>query len=84
MTTPTGQPLPDPRTLTWDQANGRACIWCGQLLTTSTIRVGIIHDRLGAHILGAEAWTDPCCTQPPLRPPRKQEAPRSTPGAESR
>ncbi|MGW3168280.1 hypothetical protein ACWC9Q_37085, partial [Streptomyces sp. NPDC001142] len=50
MTTPTRQPLPDPRTLTWDQANGRACIWCGQILTTSTIRVGIIHDRLGAHM----------------------------------
>ena len=63
MTSPTtpARPLPDPGTLTWDQAAGRACVWCGQPLTTGTVSVGIIRDRLGVHVLDTEVWTGPCC-----------------------
>ncbi|MFF3733055.1 hypothetical protein ACFYXM_22745 [Streptomyces sp. NPDC002476] len=61
MTAPTGRPLPDPGSLTWDQAAGRACVWCKTPLTTGTVRVGVIPDRLGAHVLDTEVWTGPCC-----------------------
>ncbi|MEU3220368.1 hypothetical protein AB0E67_30550 [Streptomyces sp. NPDC032161] len=60
-TTASARPLPDPRTLTWDQAAGRACVWCRTPLTTGTVRVGVIPDRLGAHVLDTEVWTGPCC-----------------------
>ncbi|QLF83212.1 hypothetical protein QEN61_gp28 [Streptomyces phage Eklok] len=65
MTAPTGLPLPDPGALTWDQAAGRACVWCGQLLTTGTVRVGVVRDRLGVHVLDSEVWTGPCCAKVP-------------------
>ena len=55
------RPLPDPGSLTWDQAAGRACIWCARPLTTGAVLVGIIRDRLGVHVLDTEAWTGPCC-----------------------
>ncbi|MFE7430282.1 hypothetical protein [Streptomyces sp. NPDC057545] len=69
MTAPTRRPLPDPRTLTWEQANGRACIWCKTPLTTGTVRVGVIRDRLGVHNLDTEVWTGPCCTDDGARAP---------------
>lgn len=58
----TGRTLPAAETLTWDQATGRACIWCGRLLTTGAVRVGVIPDRQGAHVLDVEAWAGPCCS----------------------
>ncbi|MGW1410405.1 hypothetical protein [Streptomyces sp. NPDC002403] len=54
-------PLPDPGRLTWAQAQGRACIWCKQPLTTGAVSVGIIRDRLGAHNLDTEVWAGSCC-----------------------
>lgn len=60
MTTPT-QPLPGPGTLTWAQAQGRACVWCKKPLTTGAVSVGIVHDRQGAHVLDIEVWAGPCC-----------------------
>ncbi|MEV8454954.1 hypothetical protein AB0467_27995 [Streptomyces sp. NPDC052095] len=57
----TGRTLPAPEELTWDQATGRACIWCRQPLTTGAVHVGTIHDRQGAHVLDVEAWSCPCC-----------------------
>ncbi|MFH8476990.1 hypothetical protein [Streptomyces sp. NPDC018000] len=65
MTASGGRGFPDPRTLTWDQANGRACVWCGKPLTTGTVRVGIVRDQLGAHNLDTEVWTGPCCADRP-------------------
>lgn len=58
---PASRSLPDPRTLTWDQSAYRACIWCKKPLTTGAISVGIIRDRLGAHVLDTEVWAGPCC-----------------------
>lgn len=55
------RPLPDPRTLTWDQAKGRACIWCKKPLTTGAVSAGIIRNRQGAHVLDTEVWAGPCC-----------------------
>ncbi|MGW1109467.1 hypothetical protein [Streptomyces sp. NPDC002540] len=55
------RPLPDPRTLTWDQSSGRACIWCKKPLTSGAVSAGIIRDRLGAHVLDTEVWAGPCC-----------------------
>ncbi|GGT54720.1 hypothetical protein GCM10010207_63340 [Streptomyces atratus] len=58
---PASRLLPDPRVLTWDQSAGRACIWCKKALTTGTVSVGFIRDRLGAHNLDTEVWAGPCC-----------------------
>lgn len=58
---PESRPLPDLRTLTWDQSAGRACIWCKKPLTTGAVSAGIIRGQLGAHILDTEVWAGPCC-----------------------
>jgi len=61
VTVPIAWLLPDPKTLRCDQAVGRVCIWCGQLLTIGAVGVGVIRDRLGVHVLDVEAWVGPCC-----------------------
>lgn len=59
---PTTHMLPSPETLTWDQSAGRACVWCKRLLTTGAVFVGVIPDRLEAHVLDTKVWAGPCCS----------------------
>lgn len=54
-------PLPDSGRLTWEQAQGRACIWCNRPLSAGAISVGIVRDQQGAHVLDTEVWAGPCC-----------------------
>lgn len=60
MTT-TARTLPALGTLTWAQSAGRACVWCGRLLTTGAVHAGIIRERDGAHVLDTEVWACPLC-----------------------
>jgi len=61
VTPPAVRPLPALETLTWDQAKGRACVWCRQQLTTGAVSAGTIRDRDGAHVLDTEVWACPPC-----------------------
>ncbi|MFI7329713.1 hypothetical protein ACIBQ3_34395 [Streptomyces rubiginosohelvolus] len=54
--------LPTLADLTWDQAAGRACVWCKKLLDRGAVSAGVIHERDGAHVLDTEVWAGPCCT----------------------
>lgn len=55
------RPLPALDQLTWDQAAGRACIWCKQVLTSGAVSAGVIREQDRAHCLDTEVWAGPCC-----------------------
>ncbi|MFD3999791.1 hypothetical protein [Streptomyces rubiginosohelvolus] len=54
--------LPTLGELTWDQAAGRACVWCKKLLDRGAVSAGVIRERDGAHVLDTQVWAGPCCT----------------------
>ncbi|MGW6457019.1 hypothetical protein ACWF94_14050 [Streptomyces sp. NPDC055078] len=55
-------PVPPVADLTSDQAMGRTCYACGQLLTSGAVHAGRARGRSGEHVLDAELWAcpDPC------------------------
>ncbi|MFI7890835.1 hypothetical protein ACIFUY_06180 [Streptomyces sp. CACIS-1.16CA] len=57
-----GRQLPPLAGLTWDQAAGRACVWCKRPLDRGAVSAGVIEGRDGAHVLDTEVWAGPCCT----------------------
>ncbi|RPK56274.1 hypothetical protein EES43_24840 [Streptomyces sp. ADI96-02] len=56
--------LPGLESLTWDQAAGRACVWCKRPLTVGALPAGVIQGCDGVHVLDTEVWAGPCCALP--------------------
>jgi hypothetical protein len=67
--------LPSALGLSRERWSGRACVWCGVLLTVGAVSQGIARGRLGAVVLDAEVWACPDCAQGRPNPPARPSAP---------
>lgn len=65
MKRPSTRQLPDAGSLTWEQHQGRACVWCKRPLSSGAVSAGIARGRVGAHALDIEVYAGPCCQIPP-------------------
>ncbi|NXY99115.1 hypothetical protein HYE82_33000 [Streptomyces sp. BR123] len=52
-------PLPARDQLTWEQAQGRACVACRRQLTTDAVHRGIVAGSQGCHDTSVEVWSCP-------------------------
>lgn len=61
MTAPacTRAPLPRRQGLSPERAAGRACVVCGESLTTGAVSRGWLRGRSGVHVLDVEVWACP-------------------------
>lgn len=57
-------PEPPPaRGLTWAQASGWACCFCGKAIWRAAVSLGRAQGRSGAHDLSVEVWACPDCAR---------------------